>query len=183
MALRNRSHVLAAIALLTMPFAAPIASAAPSQSSNAVHQEASSGQVNALEDNIPEEVKVRAVEEALQQVENPVADPTAFEQAVALSIQQQNNPTGTAQPRAIPVVIIAARIAGCAAGAYTSLAALDPNAGYAHNAMVMGSILVGCIGGGVTGKAVGQWILNNPRTFGVILNGIGLGHLAADAPQ
>lgn len=183
MTLQNRSHVLAAIVLLTMPFAAPIASATPSQSNGTVHQEAPNGQVNALEDNVPEEIKVRAVEEALQQVQDPVADPAAFERAVARSIQQQTTPAGTAQPQAVPAVIIAAKIAGCAAGAYTSLAALDPNAAYAHNAMVMGSILVGCIGGGASGKAIGQWILKNPRTFAVILNGIGLGHLAGSAPQ
>ncbi|UQV58293.1 hypothetical protein L9H78_00370 [Corynebacterium pseudodiphtheriticum] len=47
----------------------------------------------------------------------------------------------------------------------------------------MGNILVSCIGGGVAGKTVGNWILKNPKTFGTILNAIGLGHLAGDSRQ
>lgn len=134
-------------------------------------------------DSIPEDVLIKAVQEAASTVSDPTSNPEAFEEAITASIQRQTTDENRVMPRALPLVIIGARIAGCAAGAYTSFSALDPNAGYSHNAMVMGSILVGCIGGGVTGKAVGQWILNNPRTFGVILNTIGLGHLAGDTPR
>lgn len=87
-----------------------------------------------LGDNVPDAVKARAVEDALQEVNDPVGSPQEFEEAIARQIRDQTNSANSSQFRFVPAVIIGAKIAGCAAGAYTALSALDKHAPYAHNA-------------------------------------------------
>ena len=183
MRLKRLLSFVTAVILSTTVLSALPAGAVPAHVEESVIDEHPAFQSVPLGDNVPDAVKARAVEDALQEVNDPVGSPQEFEEAIARQIRDQTNSENTSQFRFVPAVIIGAKIAGCAAGAYTALSALDKHAPYAHNAMVMGNILVSCIGGGVAGKTVGNWMLKNPKTFGAILNAIGLGHLAGDSRQ
>lgn len=183
MAIRNHATLTALIATLAFSFAMPVASAAPSPFDKQMREHASLQIEDSFDDSIPDEVMLRAIEDASEEIPDPTADPEGYEQAITQSVRQQMGQQDGVSPRVAPVVIIGARIAMCAASAYPSLAALDADAGYAHNAALMGNILASCIGGGLAGPTVAKWIVNNPRIFGGILNSIGLGHLAADSAQ
>ncbi|QCB27492.1 hypothetical protein CENDO_00940 [Corynebacterium endometrii] len=183
MAIKTRVTVTALIAALTVSFTVPVASATPVHSNTQTMEQDSLQVEDSFDDSIPDEVMLTAIEEASEEFPDPTADPEGYERAITHSVQRQMGHNEGVAPRIAPAVIIGARIAMCAASAYPSLAALDGNAGYAHNAGLMGNILASCIGGGLAGPTVAKWIMKNPRIFGGILNSIGLGHLAADSAQ
>lgn len=183
MATRHHASLTALIATLTFSFAMPVANAAPVPSDAQMREQAPLQIEDSFDNSIPDEIMLTAIEEASEKIPDPTADPEGYEQAITQSVRQQMGQNDGVSLRVAPAVIIGARIAMCAASAYPSLAALDADAGYAHNAGLMGNILASCIGGGLAGPTVAKWIVNNPRIFGGILNSIGLGHLAADSAQ
>lgn len=127
-----------------------------------------------------------AIEYASAQVSDPVAEPEQFEAAVQEFIDTEVNAGGDDAgygTMALPAVIIAARFAGCVAGAYSSLAAINPNSSQAHIAGQIANAVVGCVGGGVSAQIIQRWIMNNPRAVGIALNAIGLGSLSGSSSQ
>lgn len=151
-------------------------------------ESAADTQEGELDLGVPEDVFIQALDDASAEVPNPSADPDAFEGAMTRSITAQGYggqapPPGMAAPQALPAVIIAARIGGCLAAAYGPLSSLDANAPYTENAANISSAVVGCVGGGVSGQAITNWLINNPRTAGAALNAVGLGHLSGDTRQ
>lgn len=149
--------------------------------------EAEDSDVEDLEFELTDAEFEAAVEYATQEVNDAAEDPEAFEDAVAEYVDNEVDSdidNGGAEPMALPVaVIVGARFAGCVAGAYSTLAALDSNSSQAHINMSIANAIVGCVGGGVTAQSIARWISNNPRTVGIALNAIGLGSLSGSEPQ
>lgn len=69
------------------------------------------------------------------------------------------------------------------AGAYSSLAAINPNSSDAHIAGQIANAVVGCVGGGASAQVIQRWIMDNPRAVGIALNAIGLGSLSGSSSQ
>jgi len=172
--------VATVVSSLCLTFAPSAASASPATetANQAVQTE------TALDIGVPDDVLIASVEEAVQQVPSPEEQPEQFEQALNEAVAERQGQT--IQPRALPAIPIAiggVRVVSCMVSAYPTLNAIDGNTPYAETATLVSSAILGCVGGAVTGKAIANWIINNPRVFGTIANAIGLGHLTSDSPQ
>ena len=116
-----------------------------------------------------------ALNHAISAVDDPVAEPEAFEPKVEAYIRAEVN--DGVETQALPVVIIAARFAGCVASAYTTLNAISASDSMASQAAQITFGIPGCIRGGVGADQITRWILNSPQTARLALSAVGLGFL------
>lgn len=140
-------------------------------------------EVEDLELDVSEDEFEEAVDYALENISDPIDDPEGYEQAIQDYLDEESGEAG-ADPQALPIAVIwASRLAGCVAGAYPTIQAIDPNQSQEHIYMMLASAVFSCVGGGGTAEGLARWMSQNPRTVAIALNAVGLGSLTGDSAE